>query len=222
MGASRHAPSEVLDHLARSGEAVFARDADQRIVFWSRKCEEMLGKPARSVLGRRCHEVTEGRDRFGNVYCHRGCPIAVQARDEGDPVRRFPLRIETTRGVKWFDVGTFAIPSDHPSLSTLVHVLHPGTANALAGSPETEGASGSRAREPLCPVPLKTEQVAVLTPREKDTLDLLARGMTAAEIAQELFISPVTVRNHIAALLQKLNVHSKFAAVAFAYQHHLV
>jgi DNA-binding CsgD family transcriptional regulator len=46
--------------------------------------------------------------------------------------------------------------------------------------------------------------------------------MTAAEIAEELLISPVTVRNHIAALHQKLNVHSKFAAVAFAYQNHLV
>jgi PAS domain-containing protein len=161
MAASNGGSSVVLDQLARTGEAVFARDADQRIVFWSRKCEEILGLPARSALGRRCHEVTGGRDRYGNVYCHRGCPIAVQARDDSDPVRRFPLRIETGRGAKWFDVGTFAIPSDHPSLSTLVHALRPGTRNASAGPDAAGGASDSSGRESLSPVTLRREQIAV-------------------------------------------------------------
>lgn len=221
MGASTCATSDVLDHLARSGEAVFARDADQRIVFWSRKCEEILGYPARAVLGKRCYEITSGRDRFGNVYCHRGCPLAVQARDESDPVRRFPLRVETNRGARWFSVGTFAIPSDHPSLSALVHVFRPGKPGATGASAGT-AADAAPAREPLCPVPVEEEQVAVLTSREKETLKFLARGMTAEQIAAELAIAPVTVRNHISAVLQKLNVHSKFAAAAFAYQHHLV
>lgn len=222
MAVSNGASIGVLDHLARAGAAVFARDADQRIVFWSRKCEQMLGKPARSVLGRRCYEVTGGRDKFGNVYCHRGCPIVLQARNESDPVRKFPLRIETKRRAKWFDVGTFLIPSNHPSVSTLVHVLRPGKPSAPGASAGTDSAAPSSVREPLRPLRLEGDHVAVLTTREKDTLTLLARGMTTPRIAEELLISPVTVRNHIAAVLQKLNVHSKFAAVALAYQRHLV
>ena len=38
----------------------------------------------------------------------------------------------------------------------------------------------------------------------------------------KLFISPVTVRNHIQNLLHKLDVHTKLAAVVFAYRHELI
>src|SRR6185295_13367937 len=53
--------SETLDRIARSGEAVFAIDSSDRVVLWNKKCEELLGKPARSVLGKRCDEVIGGR-----------------------------------------------------------------------------------------------------------------------------------------------------------------
>jgi DNA-binding NarL/FixJ family response regulator len=63
---------------------------------------------------------------------------------------------------------------------------------------------------------------SVLTPRETEILKLLAQGMTTPAIAAKLFISPVTVRNHVAAILNKLDVHSKLAAVIFAYRQRLV
>jgi hypothetical protein len=50
----------------------------------------------------------------------------------------------------------------------------------------------------------------------------MAQGFTTDGIAEDLFISPVTVRNHIAKILSKLDVHTKLAAVAFAYQNGLV
>jgi len=217
-GAARSA-SQVLDRIARSGEAVFARDAAERIIFWSTKCEELLGLPARSVLGRHCHDVTCGRDPFGNIYCHHNCPIAFQARDKSDPVHKFSLWIETKSGPKWFEVGTFAIPSYHPALSTIVHTLR----EKKARKPSSAGHLKDEAvREPLRPVAVVGEQTAILTKRETEILKLLARGMTTAAIAAELFISPVTVRNHIGAILNRLNAHSRFAAVAFAFRHRLV
>lgn len=212
--------SEILSRLSGKGEAVFARDAGERITFWSRKCEELLGLPARSVLGKHCHDVVGGRDAFGNMHCLHNCRIAFQAHDKSDPVHEFPLSIRTKEGWKRFDVKTFTIPSYHPSLSTLVHVLRRGKEDGPP--PGASGDGRDAALEPLRPIPAQEEQLAVLTSREREILKLLARGMTTADIATALFISPVTVRNHIAALLQRLSVHSKVAAVALAYRNHLI
>jgi DNA-binding CsgD family transcriptional regulator len=211
--------TETLDRIARSGQAVFARDSSERIIFWSKKCEELLGVPARDVLGRHCHDVTSGRDAFGNIYCHHSCPIAFQARDRSDPVRRFSLRIETKTGPEWFDVRTFAIPSYHAELSTIVHVLREAR-DEERPSPGWKAADAFR--DPLRPVAAAGNESSVLTRREKEILRLLAQGKTTSEIARELFISPVTVRNHVGAVLSTLNVHSRVEAVALAFKHHLV
>jgi DNA-binding CsgD family transcriptional regulator len=213
--------SEILHRLSGRGEAVFARDASERITFWNKKCEELLGLPERSALGKHCHDVVGGRDAFGNVHCLHNCRIAFQARDKSEPVHEFPVSVHTKDGWKRFDVKTFTIASYHPSLSTLVHVLREGKKN---GSPprETSGNREGAAPEPLRPIPAEEEQLAVLTRREREILGLLAQGMTTAAIATVLFISPVTVRNHIAAVLQRLNVHSKVAAVSLAYRNRLL
>ena len=117
--------SEALDKIARSGEAVFAIDSADKIVLWNKKCEELLGRTARSVLGKKCYDVIGGRDSSGNVYCYRNCPVAYQSREKPkEPVKRFPLSVEVGKsGRQWFEVSLFAIPSYHPALSTVVHVV---------------------------------------------------------------------------------------------------
>ena len=55
-----------------------------------------------------------------------------------------------------------------------------------------------------------------LTPREVDVLRLIAEGKTNAEIGDDLFISPFTVKTHVAKLLGKLNVESRAAAATWA------
>jgi DNA-binding NarL/FixJ family response regulator len=57
-----------------------------------------------------------------------------------------------------------------------------------------------------------------LTSREREVLTLLARGLTQAEIAEKLFISPKTVGGHIQRVLEKLGVHSRAQAVALAHE----
>jgi DNA-binding NarL/FixJ family response regulator len=59
---------------------------------------------------------------------------------------------------------------------------------------------------------------AELTPRELEVLQLLAEGLTQAQIARELVISPRTVGTHIQNLLGKLDVHSRAQAVALAHR----
>jgi len=214
--------TEALDRIARSGEAVFAIDSSDRIILWNKKCEEMLGKPARSVLGKRCYDVMAGRDENGNIYCYRNCPVAYQAREKSnDPVQRFQLSVDTGKGGRRsLEISLFAIPSYHPALSTVVHVLREGKQKTSVL--ERELAKEAQAREPLWPITTKEGAPIDLTAREKEILRSLGEGLSTPEIAKRLFIAPVTVRNHIQAILHKLDVHTKLAAVVFAYQHDLI
>ena len=215
-------PPETLDRIARSKEAVFAIDSADRIVLWNKKCEDLLGRPARAVLGKRCYEALAGRDAQGNIYCYRNCPVAFQAREKpSEPVARFPLRIPTSNGKeRWIDVSLFAIPSYHPALSTVVHVIREA-AKKPSGLEKDLEREASR-REPLWPMTTSEGEAVALTAREQEVLRCLARGLSTAAIARKLSIAPVTVRNHVQAILQRLDVHSKLAAVVHAYRHDLI
>ena len=61
----------------------------------------------------------------------------------------------------------------------------------------------------------KAEQYG-LTPREIDVLRLLVDGLSTADIAEKLFISPRTVSTHVASILGKLGVATRSAAVGLA------
>jgi DNA-binding CsgD family transcriptional regulator len=55
-----------------------------------------------------------------------------------------------------------------------------------------------------------------LTEREAEILDLMAEGLSTDEMADRLFVAPVTVRSHVAAILRKLRVRDRESAVRLA------
>lgn len=61
-----------------------------------------------------------------------------------------------------------------------------------------------------------------LTRRETEVLQLVARGMSNAEIADTLFISENTVKTHVRNVLDKLQMHSRMEAAMYAVRAHLV
>jgi DNA-binding NarL/FixJ family response regulator len=61
-----------------------------------------------------------------------------------------------------------------------------------------------------------------LTPREKDVLTLIAKGHTNTEIADELYISGLTVKTHIGRIFTKLGLRDRAAAIVFAYEHRII
>ena len=64
--------------------------------------------------------------------------------------------------------------------------------------------------------------MTVLTDRERQVVALVAQGLTNAEIAEELVLSPATARTHVSRAMVKLNARDRAQLVVFAYQSGLV
>jgi len=72
------------------------------------------------------------------------------------------------------------------------------------------------------PAPRPDAAVGALSPREREVLKLVAEGLTNAQVAEMLFLSPRTVNAHLSSIYHKLGVGSRSAATRFAVEHDLV
>ena len=67
----------------------------------------------------------------------------------------------------------------------------------------------------------ETEKISFLTEREREVVGLVCEGLKNKQIGDRLFISELTVRNHLTSILSKLDLSDRFELALFAYRHHL-
>lgn len=216
--------SLLADLFSRSTDGVFAVDVNERIVFWNKACEQLLGIPAQAAIGHACFDVVHACDLSDQPFCKSGCCMARLA-NGGSPTQPFSLCFDNGRGKSQkLLVRNVLVPSQQPDLWTVVHLLYRGKIADL-GEPLQQSspqplyrAQGRSNRNKTLP-PSPNDP---LTVRERVILHLLAEGHKSSVISQQLSISLVTVRNHIQHLHEKLGVHSQLEAVAYAYRHNLI
>jgi len=209
-------PPSLLDALRDSPTAAMASDARGRVVFWNRAAERFFSRSAAGALGHRCHDLVQGQDVFGNRYCAEECPILDMAR-RNETIRPFEWQVASASRPQKARVQIVRLPGDGPGEYTLVHLLEPVDDEARANQLLSLLRAGVDASAPTAPVlPVSTASTPPLTRREQEVLACIGSGLQNKEIAAQLRISLATVRNHVHAILEKLQVHSKLEALSLA------
>lgn len=192
--------AQVLDHLDL---AVIATDSDGIVVTWNGRAEALYGWSREEAIGRPVAELTvpsESRrvaeDIMGAIRDGRSWQGSFRVRRK--------------------DGSQFtAYVKDSPILEDgrLVGIVG---VSIEVGDPDLAGAVRSFAD--LGPVAGKRSRT--LSPREREVLSLLARGLTGEQIAEHLVLSPETIRTHIRNAREKLGASTRVEAVTTALLAH--
>ena len=100
-------------------------------------------------------------------------------------------------------------------LIAAIHTIAAG--DALLSPPVTRRVIERMAGQAI-PDSRVTAQLDELTPREREVLELIARGLSNSEIAATFFIEESTVKTHVRRILMKLHLRDRVQAVIFAYE----
>jgi len=203
--------AELLDVLGRTGDAMVAIDGSFGIIAWNDAATELLGYPADEVLGRSCHEILCWRDRCGDVVCNGLCPAAQPGEPDEVVDAQEVLGRSAAGKTLWLSASTIVPPIELRAECRLIHLIR-----EVSLPPELERVIVDRLGGSTPGTNASDDRLSVLTPREREVLQLLTEGLDGAAIAERLFLSQATVRNHIQHILAKLEVHSRVEAVALA------
>jgi DNA-binding NarL/FixJ family response regulator len=167
-------------------------------------CERITSACPRVVL----LDICFGDDSFGGVNLLAALmphvPVIAMLTGVDDPAVLAEAIAGGARGVIGKDQSVDEVVAQIETLlrrGTLVSPAERDRAVALASSNRHKRAS-------------REERLASLTTRERIVLEQFSAGATVADIARHECVSIATVRSHVRAVLQKLDVHSQVAAVA--------
>ena len=192
------------------GTSVWVRDPAGNIGYINERAERLLGISSDACIGRPCYEVVAGTDTSGRPHCGPGCPILARSR-KGLEIEPFELCVSGLHGMRhWIQVLIITIQTSDRNRPWLIHCAVPrDKAHRVEGY-----LSKVAARTAPRDVEHRGTPRPNLTGRERQILQLLADDHDLYTIADELYISYATVRNHVQHILAKLRVHSIMEAVA--------
>jgi len=225
---------ENLDATFNTADGVYIVNPEQRIVYWNKGAERILGYSEKDVLNHDCFRIIAGREHSDKLCCRKNCKVH-SCFGNGTPVENFDLRTRAKNGdERWLNVS--AIFSKNNSDAVIVHVIRDVTREkrigkatdqflAAIGATDRGGAKLGSATISLnqpAEKHIPIEESPSLSKRETEVLTLMAEGLSTKAIAEQLNISPFTVRNHIQNILEKLDFHSKSQAVSYAFKNGLL
>ncbi|HQV12246.1 MAG TPA: PAS and helix-turn-helix domain-containing protein [Nitrospira sp.] len=223
---------QVSVMLQRTTDGAMLMNGDGNVILWNKAAERLLGFFASEVIGRPCEEVMRGETLAGHPFCSSSCAVGHRL-GCGSGVRNFDIQTRTKNGkVIWLNVSSLPVPSRKPGRFLVAHLFRDISARqkvlGLAEELYAVLAPTSGRNRPISETPRRAPDerpdtmptVPALLPlseREREILRWLAAGKNGKEIAEALCISPVTVRNHIQHILEKLGAHSRLQALAIAF-----
>jgi len=184
-----------------TGEPAYAVDRDGTIVAWNAAASRAFGYRSPQAVGRKCWDLLQGQDAFGNQYCSESCPLREMAAQH-KAVNRCRMSFRTAGATRQRFTVTTLVLFD-ASDATLIHLCRREPVEDHED--EIPGTPGGSERG---------DGHGVLTPRERQVLEHLSAGRSTREIAALMSISVPTVRSHIERILHKLHAHSRLEAVA--------
>ncbi len=193
-------PVETLAALFEgSTDAVYAVDAGQRVVFMNRVAEQAFGLTSAEAVGQHCFRLVAGMDYDGNCTCRAEC-ATIRAARASLPVADYDVLVHPLVGRRrWVSMGIVVARVAGFEEPVAVHMARDLTSRRELLPEEAVAGAGEAAHG--------------LTPREIEVVRMLAGGSPVRQIAQELVVTPATVRNHIENLMGKLGAHSRLQAV---------
>jgi len=210
--AATAAIGDWFDRISVQG-ALVAVDMDQRVVRCSDRTKEIFPR-VDEVVGRRCYEVMTSLDARNADLCRPNCAVMVAAR-RGVAFPDFQVWAGDDNADIASEVSILLRDADDEADRLALHYVHrvpthsrrtvhaPGHVCAALGML----ADGQEA---------EAETQAPLTPRQYQVLTRLASGLSPAEIAEELDLRPITVRNHLQAAMERLGARTRLEAVLTA------
>lgn len=209
--------------LETSPDPVFVTDRRNRIVFWNPAVRHLLGFTEDDTVGVSCDQLLGGCDGYGNRYCSDDCPIMRMA-NRGESVHNFSLTLRAKdESTVVATMTVLQLRGFAPDEYFLAHVVRTDLREpARATTTETAPAAPPPRPHLVSARESADARARKLTSREVEVLAMLAAGRSTPEIAERLHISQLTARSHIQNILEKLEVHSKAEAVAFAFQKNLI
>jgi DNA-binding NarL/FixJ family response regulator len=183
-------------------------------------------------------EATDGREAIDQARALRPDVVLMDIRmpelDGLEATRRILAAVDGDGGPKILMLTTFDLDEyvyealragasgfllkDTPpeQLVAAIHVIAEG--DALLSPAVTKRVIGEFVRGGGPKPEAQFPRLEDLTAREHEVLTLIARGLSNAEIAKELFVSETTVKTHVARILMKLGLRDRVQAVVLAYE----
>ncbi len=196
-------------------DSVFGISGELQVCFWNGACEKLTGLTFQQVRGRKCYNVLSGVDIRGNFFCGPDCDVGDRIM-RNLPVKDYDLVIESAEGEKILvNVGAYLTPPELRKVTDAVAFFSLRRVDGYRFLQRMEKSTGFTWST-------GTPEKFNLTPRELEVLKMASHGMDTANIAEKLFISPLTVKNHFKNIFPKLKVHSRAEAVSLALRMNII